>query len=54
MNANHDELLREYFPKPSNFKNISQNKIDQTVQSINLRLRKFLKWKSLQYKSNLE
>ena len=53
-NENHNELLRKYFPKPSNFKNISQNKIDQAVQSINLRLRKFFKWKSLQHQSNLE
>lgn len=41
-NENNNGLLRKYFPKPSNFKNISQSKIDQAVQSMNLRLRKFL------------
>nr|WP_229078780.1 IS30 family transposase [Enterococcus avium] len=53
-NENHNGLLREYFPKPSDFKNISQNKIDQAVQSMNLRPRKLFKWKSPQHKFNLE
>ncbi|WP_256969022.1 IS30 family transposase [Enterococcus faecalis] len=53
-NENHNGLLREYFPKPSNFKNISQNKINQAVQSMNLRPRKLFKWKSPQHKFNLE
>ncbi len=53
-NENHNGLLREYFPKPSNFKNISQNKINQAVQSMNLRPRKIFKWKSPQHKFNLE
>ena len=53
-NENHNGLLREYFPKPSDFKNISQNKIDQAVQSMNLRPRQLFKWKSPQHKFNLE
>ena len=53
-NENHNGLLREYFPKPSNFKNISQHKINQAVQSMNLRPRKLFKWKSPQFKFDLE
>lgn len=53
-NENHNGLLREYFPKPFNFKNVSQRKIDEAVFSINTRPRKVLGWKTPEHKFKLE
>lgn len=53
-NENHNGLLREYFPKPFNFKNVSQRKIDEAVFSMNTRPRKVLGWKTPEHKFKLE
>lgn len=53
-NENHNGLLREYFPKPFNFKNVSQRKIDEAVFSMNTRPRKILGWKTPAHKFKLE
>lgn len=45
-NENHNGLLREYFPKPFNFKNVSQRIVDDAVENLNTRPRKILKWKT--------
>lgn len=39
-------LLRQYFPKKSDFKNISKRKIKQTISKLNLRPRKTLRFKT--------
>lgn len=53
-NENHNGLLREYFPKPCNFKNISQSRITAATESLNNRPRKMHNWKSTNHKFNLE
>lgn len=58
MNSDQMKIIMDYleniFQKLSYFKNISQNKINQAVQSMNLRSRKLFKWKSPQHKFNQE
>lgn len=53
-NENHNGLLRGYFPKPFNFKNVSQRIVDDAVESLNTRPRKILKWKTPAQKFKLE
>ena len=53
-NENHNGLLREYFPKPFNFKTVSQRIVDDAVESLNTRPRKILKWKTPAQKFKLE
>lgn len=53
-NEYHNGLLRQYFPKLSNFRKISQTMIDQAILKLNTWPRKTLKWKSPQHKFNLE
>lgn len=45
-NENTNGLLRQYFPKKSNFKSISQRKIEQTISKLNFRPRKTLRFKT--------
>ena len=45
-NENTNGLLRQYFPKKSDFKNISNRKIKQTISKLNLRPRKSLHFKT--------
>jgi transposase, IS30 family len=45
-NENANGLLREFFPKGTNFATISQEQISQAVDLINQRPRKCLNWKS--------
>lgn len=53
-NEYHNGLLREYFPKPTDFNKISQTKINQSTNEINDRPRKLFKWKSANHKFHLE
>ncbi|WP_416336565.1 transposase, partial [Enterococcus faecalis] len=53
-NENHNGLLREYFPKPFNFKNVSQRIVDDAVENLNTRPRKILNWKTPAQKFKLE
>ncbi|MDH6365847.1 IS30 family transposase [Enterococcus sp. PF1-24] len=53
-NEYHNGLLREYFPKPSNFNRVTQEDINQATNYLNNRPRKNLKWKTPQYRFNLE
>jgi len=39
-------LLRQYFPKKSDFKTISNKKIEQTLSKLNFRPRKTLRFKT--------
>lgn len=45
-NEYHNRLLREYFPKKTNFNQISDDAISMAVDAINQRPRKTLNWKS--------
>lgn len=45
-NENHNGLLREYFPKGTNFNKVSQEELNVVTESINNRPRKILKWKT--------
>lgn len=45
-NENTNGLLRQYFPKKSDFKTISKRKIEQTIAKLNLRPRKTLRFKT--------
>ena len=45
-NENTNGLLRQYFPKKSDFKTISKKKIEQTMSKLNFRPRKTLRFKT--------
>lgn len=45
-NENTNGLLRQYFPKKSDFKTVSKGKIDQTSSKLNFRPRKTLRFKT--------
>jgi IS30 family transposase len=45
-NENTNGLLRQYFPKKSDFKTISNTKIEQTMSKLNFRPRKTLRFKT--------
>ena len=45
-NENTNGLLRQYFPKKSDFKTISNKKIEQTLSKLNFRPRKTLRFKT--------
>lgn len=45
-NENTNGLLRQYFPKKSDFKTVSKKKIDQTSSKLNFRPRKTLRFKT--------
>ena len=45
-NENTNGLLRQYFPKKSDFKTISNKKIEQTMSKLNFRPRKTLRFKT--------
>lgn len=45
-NENTNGLLRQYFPKKSDFKTISNKKIEQTISTLNFRPRKTLRFKT--------
>ena len=45
-NENTNGLLRQYFPKKSDFKSISNRKIEQTISKLNFRPRKTLRFKT--------
>ncbi len=45
-NENTNGLLRQYFPKKSDFKTISNRKIEQTISKLNFRPRKTLRFKT--------
>lgn len=45
-NENTNGLLRQYFPKKSDFKTISNKKIEQTISKLNFRPRKTLRFKT--------
>lgn len=45
-NENHNGLLREYYPKGTNFESVTQKALNQAVLAINSRPRKVLNWKS--------
>lgn len=45
-NENTNGLLRQYFPKKSDFKSISKRKIEQTISKLNFRPRKILRFKT--------
>ncbi|MFD1899664.1 IS30 family transposase [Enterococcus termitis] len=47
-NENHNGLLREYYPKGTDFSKVDQQELNQAVESINNRPRKTLNWKSAQ------
>ncbi|WP_181398757.1 MULTISPECIES: IS30 family transposase [Apilactobacillus] len=51
-NEYHNHLLREYFPKKTNFKNVTAKKILYAINEINERPRKTLKWKNANFKFN--
>lgn len=53
-NENHNGLLREFFPKPSNFKSITQKRITDATDNLNLRPRKMHDWKSSFHKFQIE
>jgi len=45
-NENHNGLLREYFPKGTDFKQVSQDELNQATEAINQRPRKVLNWQT--------
>ena len=45
-NENHNGLLREYFPKGTNFSQISSDELNAATEAINNRPRKVLKWET--------
>ena len=47
-NEHHNGLLREYYPKPNNFRKIPQRPISELVDSINARPRKKIQQRSAQ------
>lgn len=48
-NENHNGLLREYYPKGTNFTSVSQKELNKAVSGINTRPRKVLKWKTADF-----
>ena len=53
-NEYHNGLLREYFPKKTNFNQVSAKEIMVACEAINNRPRKSLKWKTANYKFQRE
>jgi len=45
-NENHNGLLREYFPKGTDFNLVSQDELNQATEAINQRPRKVLNWQT--------
>ena len=45
-NENHNGLLREYYPKGTNFDQVTQKELNKAVLAINSRPRKVLHWES--------
>lgn len=45
-NENINGLLREFFPKKTNFHHVTQDELNQALQLINNRPRKCLGWKT--------
>ncbi|MEG0873632.1 MAG: IS30 family transposase, partial [Clostridia bacterium] len=45
-NENHNGLLREFFPKKTDFTEVTQKELDEACELINNRPRKCLKWKT--------
>jgi len=45
LNENTNGLLRQYFPKGTDFKQVSQNQVDQAISKLNGRPRKLLEYK---------
>jgi len=43
-NENHNGLLREYYPKGTNFDYVTQKELNKAVSAINSRPRKILQW----------
>lgn len=46
LNENTNGLLRQYFPKDTNFKNVSQKEVDRAVKRLNSRPRSDLDFKT--------
>ncbi|WP_313624345.1 IS30 family transposase [Microbacterium sp.] len=53
-NENHNGLLREYYPKGTNFNQVTQKELNKAILAINSRPRKVLHWKSANDRFNLE
>lgn len=53
-NENHNGLLREYFPKGTNFSKISQKELNKATESINQRPRKVLNWQTANNQLSVE
>lgn len=53
-NENHNGLLREYFPKGSDFSKVSQNDLNQATEAINNRPRKVLNWQTANRQFTIE
>lgn len=53
-NENHNGLLREYYPKGTNFDQVTQKELNKAILAINSRPRKVLHWKSANDCFNLE
>lgn len=49
-NEYHNGLLREYYLKPTDFRKVSQKHLNKSVDAINTRPRKTLKWRSANYR----
>ena len=49
LNENTNGLLRQFFPKDTNLKKVKQKDVDQAVESLNLRPRKLLDFKTPQF-----
>ena len=45
LNDNTNGLLRQYFPKGTDFKQVSQDQVDQAISKLNGRPRKLLEYK---------
>lgn len=53
-NENHNGLLREYFPKGTDFSQVSQESLNQATESINDRPRKVLSWQTANCQFGIE
>ena len=53
-NEYHNGLLREYYRKPTDFRKLSQKHLNESVDAINTRPRKTLKWRSANYRFEKE
>lgn len=53
-NENHNGLLREYFPKGTDFSKVSQDSLNRATEAINSRPRKRLDWQTANQKFAIE